>query len=174
MNSPPELERLVLDLQAWSPALRITPSAQRHITMKFLGEVDETLLPQLNHVGTIISEAIPHKPMNLRGLGLFPHRHHPRIIWVGVQDEGILLSAMERLDDLCTSLGFKSESHPYIPHVTLARIKQHLPGNFFDWLRLHQRDCLGQITLEQIVLCESQLRPSGPLYIPQLIIPIRT
>ena len=116
-----KLEQL---LTALRPAAQIkwSPLENLHITTKFIGEWPEAHLDQVDAA----LEGLRHVPpidIELRELGWFPHAQSPRVLWAGV-DGGDALSGLAALTDKAlVKKGVAAETHPYSPHLTLARIK---------------------------------------------------
>ena len=108
-----ELDQLVDDPAS---GLRIVPPANLHITLKFLGSVDE---PQLSAIDLALKEvATGHGPLQLdyAGVGVFKNS-----IWVGVVANESLTRLATAIDLACAELGFRREDKAYVPHITLAR-----------------------------------------------------
>ena len=140
-----------------------------HLTLKFLGNIPsngvESLLQCLNPVA---SEASPF-PLHLAGLGMFPNRRKPRVLWAGVDGD---LDALSRLqlatEDAITALGYPPEQRPFRPHVTLGRPRRSVSDG--------QLSRIGAIVsavappspvrwqVESVDVMQSELHPSGARY----------
>lgn len=167
---PADLKAKLVALQQEFRRLRLEATWVReagfHITLKFLGEVDSSL------IGTIIScmtaAAQHHHPFTLAlaGMGVFPQASSPRVLWVGVQDvTGTLSQIQQKLDAQLSQIGFSSEARVFAPHLTLARLKRvSRRGEFLVALKAHREAVLGQLSVDRIELVESQLHPSGARY----------
>jgi 2'-5' RNA ligase len=141
-------------------------SENLHVTMKFLGELEDSQVPRLcEALGNI--EPIP--PMRLRAdhLEFLPPRGPVRIMCAAVAGDTdlvqLLFSAIERA---CDSLGIRREGRSFHPHITLARFHQPLPAQ----IRGRFRDDIGQMPgpdfeLTGFALVQSELLPDGPRYI---------
>jgi RNA 2',3'-cyclic 3'-phosphodiesterase len=137
-----------------------------HLTLKFLGDVDSTqITPIFSCMAATAQHGHPFS-LSLAGTGVFPHESSPRVLWVGVQDAtGNLRHIQQTLDTRLMQVGFPSESRPFAPHLTLARLKRVLrPGEFLAMLKVHRETVLGQLDVDHIELVESQLHPSGARY----------
>jgi 2'-5' RNA ligase len=102
--------------------LHWSPSANLHITTKFIGAWPEERLEELkSSLGTLPPR--PNIPVHIHRLGFFPNPHSPRVLTCGVEAPG--LEALARDTDRVTAaLGIESEKRIYSPHLTLARIKE--------------------------------------------------
>ncbi len=115
------------------PDLRWVNPNGIHLTLAFLGELnDEQLIEAIHAAEAAAQKATPFK-YRLKGLGIFGSVRHPRVIWMGVEDlpsgkvQGSPLQHVHRVLTKELELrGFELEKRPFSPHLTLARIKQPL------------------------------------------------
>ncbi|MFY7065487.1 RNA 2',3'-cyclic phosphodiesterase [Nocardiopsis changdeensis] len=117
-------------LGAREPGLRHTPDLHWtrpdgwHLTLAFLGEVPDDLLPGLTGaLGAAVGE---HDPFDLTvdGWGVFPHPHRDRaaVLWAGVGgDTGALAALSADLRAAASAAGLPGEDRIYVPHLTVAR-----------------------------------------------------
>ncbi len=140
--------------------------ASIHITLKFLGYVEEENLSQ---VKDIISKSVQGiKPFSLRfkGLGGFPRFQRPRVIFIEAEDEMGGLSTMNsRLEEGFQALGIEKEDRVYEPHLTLGRVKS--PHNIERLVGLMERyrgEPFGEELVSGVLLMQSRLTPKGPVY----------
>lgn len=104
----------------WSPA------ANLHITTKFIGQLSQERLEELNNALNRIP-ATGLIDIAVRQLGWFPNSLSPRVFWVGVQASQALEELAKATDDTAAALGVPKEKRPYSPHLTLARIRTPQP-----------------------------------------------
>jgi 2'-5' RNA ligase len=118
------LEKLAGVLARLSPfaGLKWSPVSNLHITAKFIGEWPE---PRLEELRNALATAPPTGaiPITVSRFGFFPNPHHPRAFFAGVQAGPELHELARRIDETVAALGVAKEARPYLPHVTLARIK---------------------------------------------------
>jgi RNA 2',3'-cyclic 3'-phosphodiesterase len=161
-----KLVALQQEFQRLRPEATWVREAGFHITLKFLGDVDPSLLGSIISCMTTIAQ--DHHPfmLSLAGVGVFPQESSPRVLWVGVQDvTGTLRQIQQMLNARLTQIGFSSEERPFAPHLTLARLKRvSRRGEFLVALKAHREAVLGQLTVDRMELVESQLHPSGARY----------
>jgi len=121
------LRRLLERLAQMIPEVRWVDSAGLHVTLAFLGELDDMQLEAATQ--TALTVASLHAPFSLRlaGLDTFGSARSPRVIWEGLAGEKARLLALQAavVDDLAAR-GFPREDRPFSPHLTLARIKKPL------------------------------------------------
>lgn len=102
--------------------VRWTSPDQQHLTLRFIGEIDNG---QANDVADALT-LVPGLPfeLSLKGLGHFPPRGEPRVIWAGVQATPELKALKRRIDRALQQAGIPRDSQKYKPHVTLARLRR--------------------------------------------------
>ncbi len=132
-----------------------------HLTLKFLGDVDEESLDGLR---TVLKDACAaHAPFEARlaGLGAFPSARRARIIWSGVGTGSEQLRSLAANIDVALSYsGFERETRPYEPHLTLGRVRGQPVS-----LDLPQEAGNGLLfKIRRIELIESTLADKGPVY----------
>lgn len=143
----------------------VRPEAM-HLTLRFMGETDTKLLPDIGAAMDSLSAGHAPFAMRLGGLGCFPNARRPRVIWVGLADEAgktpePLLILKRDLDEALRPLGFAPEDKPFQAHLTLGRVKED--GRLRD-LSLEAAVADLSMNVAGLHLIESQLRPEGPRY----------
>jgi 2'-5' RNA ligase len=148
--------------------------AKIHLTMKFLGDMDEQVIDPLH---SALEQAIGNRTavtVPLERLGAFPRAHSPRVLWVGPSEnweKGTeakrLVEIQAAIEQACENLGFLCETKPFSPHLTLARIKM---GERYVGVALAAGGVLdrplslGSLAVESVVLMKSELKPTGSIY----------
>ena len=140
-----------------------------HLTLKFLGNIRASEVPPLLEcLEPIASEANPF-PLQLAGLGMFPNRRKPRVLWAGVDGD---LSELARLqqtaEEAITALGYPPEQRPFAPHITLGRLRRSVSdtrlariGAVVSGLALPSPV---RWQVRAVDVMQSELRPSGARY----------
>lgn len=144
---------------------RWEPMEKFHATIKFLGNVEEQILPKL--ISTIEHSLKEFSPFTLTfsGLGCFPHPDRPRVIWIGCQNvDGVLQRIKETLDSVLLPFGVEREDRPFHPHVTLGRVKSM--KNVRLLIPTLQSLTFNSTAIEcrGIMLMKSTLKPQGSEY----------
>jgi 2'-5' RNA ligase len=145
-----------------SGAVRWTRPEAIHLTLRFLGDTAVERLPEW--FAALDSVAAKMAPFELRlgGLGCFPNRRQPRVIWVGLQDdEHRAESLAEAIEAEARRLGWPSEARPFRAHLTLGRLKDGARAPELPW---DTPIAPSPVPVREIHFMESQLRPTGPLY----------
>jgi 2'-5' RNA ligase len=148
--------------------------ASIHLTIKFLGDIDEQLVEPLRE--GILRAVAGHRAIHvpIERLGCFPRPQQPKVLWVGASDRweqgeeaGRLQSLHAAVEACCRSFGFAREERPFSPHLTLARVKagERLVGQLLAKAGVMDRPLpLGTLAVGSVVLMKSELRPSGSVY----------
>ena len=140
-----------------------------HITLKFLGNITGTNLPQITNALTAVTQDTPPFYLELDAPSAFPGTKHPRILWVGLRgDVPQLLSLHKRVDESLHRVGFIPEHRLFSPHLTLCRIRENLPaaicndiGNILTAVKIENNV---RFKIVELTLFKSQLTPGGPVY----------
>ncbi len=144
--------------------IRLVDKENLHFTVKFLGEIPEDLVTEIDkRVGAL---SLPKMDVNVRGLGAFPDARHPRVVWAGVSPrEGPLVSkTAQQVIDALKGVGQEDERR-YHPHITVARV--HSPKNkdaLVKLIRDRSDTDFGRTEITTLKLKSSTLTPKGPIY----------
>ena len=136
-----------------------------HCTLKFLGDTDAGIVPDIQLRLEELAATTSPMSVTYSGLGYFPNRREPRIIWAGIRDpQSSLTSLAESVDRAVTAFGFERERRAFSPHVTLGRVKGRRGiGELLDTLETITFDC-PPVLIHEMLLVKSELRPSGSVY----------
>lgn len=136
-----------------------------HLTLKFLGEIVQSLVPVLAEKIGAVSRNHRRFELVLQGLGVFPERGTPRVVWCGVSgDVGSLTGLQEDIEAVCADLGFPREKRAFRPHLTLGRVrgKKNL-HRISECVRIGT-SLQSRFEARQVHLLRSTLTPHGALY----------
>lgn len=161
-----EVARRMAGLRDRLPRGRWVDPANLHLTLLFLGQIDDARVPALT---AALREAFAkHPPLELRlaGGGTFPPRRTARVAWVGMETPGDLLALQADVSDAAVAaVGYEPEERPFSPHVTLARCDPPWPRDAAEKFATAFPGTIGQPwTAESGVLMESKLSPKGASY----------
>ena len=161
----PALERFAGDLRTASASLKVVSADQLHLTVKFLGDTEEGLVPEI--VTAIREAAAGVRPFEdrVQGTGAFPSLSRMNLIWVGVQGAEPIARIANALEVSLESLGFAPEKRAWKAHVTLARVKGHRDlDRVRGVLEGHRDDLFGSHRVDGIFSKKSVLTPQGAQY----------
>lgn len=138
--------------------------AALHVTIRFLGEVEEAEVDRLQQ---LMAPPIPIAPFEVtwRGIGAFPSNRHPRALWLGVTNGAAQLAAIEaEVSKRIAGFAVELDDRALLPHLTLGRIK--MPGKGIDWPKILQACEVRNVTsrIDRVTLYRSKLSQYGPNY----------
>lgn len=131
-----------------------------HITVKFLGDINERLLPRVMET----LKKIPFQPFPISvGNVTVNNLKRPFTVWCSISDSGKGEELFRFVEDALAPLEFVKETRRFTPHATLARIKEPDPS-LFEVLGTLKGKNYGDCTISGIKLKKSTLTPRGPVY----------
>jgi 2'-5' RNA ligase len=131
-----------------------------HITLKFLGEVDERKIPPVKEA----LNTIRVEPFSVTGRMLTTNDpRRPRTVWCTIEDNGQSRELFRRVEDVFQPLGLARETRPFTPHATVARVK-HADPSLFRQLELLKETLYGSCMISGMKLKKSTLTGHGPVY----------
>jgi 2'-5' RNA ligase len=138
---------------------------QMHLTLQFLGEVADDLIPKICDAMNLAAEEVPPFEFTVEKIGAFPPKGQPRVLWAGVSDCPPLLKLQQRLETYLKPLGFKPEDRDFTPHLTLGRVRERidLPKYIAVQKELFNFQA-GTQKSEKLILFSSTIRPTGSVY----------
>jgi 2'-5' RNA ligase len=131
-----------------------------HLTLRFLGETTPSQIERLRPALAEAAAACPPGEARLAGLGTFPERGSPRVLWLGLDIPPPFFELQEACERAARAVGFGREGRPFRAHLTLGRWRDRAAQP-----ELPDAD-LGATRLESLVLFRSELRPDGAVYTP--------
>lgn len=157
------LGRRIRGLERTGADVRFVPPRSLHLTLRFLGDVEDSCV--MDTVAAVREAAAAGEPLRLsvHGLGVFPPSRPPRVVFAGLAGDLDALRALAaRLERLLEPLGHQPERRPFVPHVTLGRVRS---GRGADGLlaavRAGADADFGAFTAGAVALMESHLSPGG-------------
>jgi 2'-5' RNA ligase len=137
-----------------------------HLTIKFLGEITPAALDPIKAALAEVTRPIRTFPLVLKGTGYFPSNPKIiRVLWAGVFQQPTLMGLQREIDFRLRALGISPESAPFLPHLTLGRVKSSSKlRDILAELERHQYSTFGQMTVDRVSLFESRLKPEGAEY----------
>ncbi len=149
--------RLIKQLSTELDGVRWTQPDQLHLTLKFLGDIDNRELPEICNQMRAACAGVEPFNVALTGLGAFPKNKPPRVLWVGIAEGGPQLSVLhERLELSLSQLGAPAEGRAYSPHLTLGRINRGADQVQIATRLAHDKDTsFGQFDVSELLLIAS-------------------
>jgi 2'-5' RNA ligase len=141
------------------------PDENIHITLKFLGSTEDTLIDKIKDaLAEKISTYSPFS-ITINGTGHFPPGRHPRVIWVGVEDSGVLAGLQKDIDTVMIKFGYPEENRPFTGHLTVGRVRSDKRmTEMLKKLDEFHTISFGELLIKGITLMKSELKPGGARY----------
>jgi RNA 2',3'-cyclic 3'-phosphodiesterase len=155
---PPEIKLRLSLLAAGVPGARWVDPGNYHVTLRFIGDVDEGMAGDIDaalaHIGA--------KPFDLvlSGVGQFGDR----MLWAGVEKSPALLHLRDKVESALVRLGLEPETRRYAPHVTLARLKGAPEARLQIYIQEHALFRAEPFAVDRFSLIASYLTKSGAIY----------
>jgi len=141
--------------------LRFVEKDNIHITLKFLGEVEEELIPDM----ILALESVKFKPfkLSISKLGVFPNENNMRVLWVDAEPIGPLSELKKKID---AALPGARDNHLFKNHITIARITTGAPEDMkkINELVMNKEIEKKEFFVRKFILYSSTLTPEGPVY----------
>jgi 2'-5' RNA ligase len=140
-----------------------------HLTLKFLGDVDE---PSISRIGECVESARQSSGkflIKVHEKGVFPNSKRPRVLWLGIEEaSGNLATLQQRLEDELFKAGFPREGREFTPHLTIGRVR--FQNGIQEVIRNFENSPFPGVDFQagEIVVMRSDLRPSRAVYTPLL------
>ena len=167
---PPEIKQGIMKVQEQLRTAGANAGWTRpegiHLTLKFLGEVEESRVDEIRNALASAVGAKDKLRLSIAGSGAFPNAKNPRVLWLGVAGDIEKLSAVQvSVENAMTGLGFEREERKFSPHLTLARIKFPKPRDNWQQKIESIRDVkLGEFEADRVSLMKSELKREGAVY----------
>ncbi len=160
-----QLGKIILLLRQKGGAVRWVAPKNIHMTLRFLGDTEESLVTSLRDIIDRHAGQFEIVTSQIDRVGVFPNLNRPNVIWVGLQEKADLLAELaNRIEGSVRELGFEPDRKPFKPHITLGRVKdsRDLSG-LTNFIRSYHLEPI-PLKLDRIVLFKSTLTPQGPIY----------
>lgn len=151
-------ERLV-SLCCGLPGARWVDPAQIHLTLRFVGEVDGNIFLDIRD--GLAGVNMEPFAMQLSGVGFFPPRKKPRVVWAGIEANEQLMQLHRKVNTALTGVGIEAEARKFAPHITLARLRDTPPSKVGRFLEHHGMFCSETFVVDRFLLYSSILSPKG-------------
>ena len=137
-----------------------------HITLKFLGGVEQERLAEVWRATTEALDGTAAFTMRFRGIGAFPNPGRARVIWAGIVEGAEELTEMAaRVEAACETHGFEREGRPFRAHVTLGRVRRPAANPALEAAMGEQVELeLGEARVDRALLMKSELSRGGAVY----------
>ena len=165
---PATINRIAAVIEQLKPRVRgmrwVAPT-NFHLTLKFLGDIDESKIGPIDAALTDTLRPFPRCTLNAKGIGVFPSLKRPRVLWVGLTGNP-LISLAEQVESALAPLGFAPEERSFTPHLTIGRWRQAdradrtIEQELKHWINYE----FGASPVGEVIFFQSELKPEGAIY----------
>ena len=153
--------------------LKTVGEESTHVTLKFLGEVDEGRVPAIEQCMRSAAVGVKAFEVVVKGAGVFPSRSKARVVWAGLEGADAMILMAGRMEECLEPLGFPKEGREFRPHLTLARVKDPKASTRASQVADRFKETeFGRQVVAEIVLKKSVLSQRGPTYLTVLSVPL--
>jgi 2'-5' RNA ligase len=140
-----------------------------HLTLKFLGDINEEQLAKINLILDTLSKDKKNFSIRIASLGAFPKIDYPRVIWAGIdRGESQTQELAKALEERAEKIGIPKEDRKFSSHITIGRIRSNLRKDKLvaglKELQGYFNETPQEFKVNKITLFKSTLTPRGPIY----------
>ncbi|MRR05523.1 MAG: RNA 2',3'-cyclic phosphodiesterase [Deltaproteobacteria bacterium] len=166
-----EAKEAIFALRTPLPGAKWVAADQLHVTLRFIGDADEVLFHKIRD--TLAGIIVPSFSLNLRGVGYFPPKRDPRVLWVGLERNENLLVLRNLVEKALLACGLEPEGRSFSPHITIARLKDVSKAVISPFLHKNALFATPSFLVEEFVLYSSTLAPQGATHRQEALYPLR-
>ena len=155
------------DLRKSSPDLKWVRVDNIHLTLVFMGNVKRDDLPAIGDAARKVCQGYGHFNISMKGMGVFPNRRNPRVIWLGLEGDLERMSFLrDALQKHLRPFGIKEEKRRFKPHLTIGRFRKVGKSNFNIDEAITKYGAMTSpvCILKELILFKSDLKPTGAVY----------
>jgi RNA 2',3'-cyclic 3'-phosphodiesterase len=159
------LDRMQQTLRSYGADIRWAAIPSIHLTLKFLGEADPDIIPNLSEALEQDIHSQHSFSLRLHGTGCFPNPQNPRVIWCGIDGDTASLSQLQQqVETSCARFGFAPEDRDFHPHLTLGRVKgKRNLQPLIECIKMGS-DLESSFIADHFHIYKSTLKPQGAVY----------
>ncbi|HEY1723474.1 MAG TPA: RNA 2',3'-cyclic phosphodiesterase [Magnetospirillaceae bacterium] len=169
LDLPEDLRDRLAAVGVGLPGMHWVPEDNLHLTLRFIGEVDEDVANDLHDALSGI-HAAPF-PLTITGTGIFETGHRPHTFYASVEKTDALSRLQNKIESVLVRAGQEPEGRKFTPHITLAKLRDTPASRLHDFLSssalLHD-----EWTVEYFTLFSSQLGAGDPVYTAEADYPL--
>lgn len=166
------LAQLQVELSKALPGIRWTHPDTVHLTLRFFGETGIDDLEKIRASMLSVALHAATFQVDVCGLGAFPARHRPRVVWLGLTPGDSLHTLYLACQQELARTGIAEEPRAFAPHLTIGRFRERGP-DLTPLLGKYAGTSFGTLPVDQLVLFESRLLPGGARHLPLFNVPLR-
>jgi RNA 2',3'-cyclic 3'-phosphodiesterase len=171
VDFPDEISDSLANMCFGIPGAKWVPKDQMHLTLRFIGDADDAMLSDITEILQDVNNS--HFSLTLKGVGYFPPRRKPNVLWVGIEPSQQLAELRDSVEELMEELGLAGEERKYHAHVTMARLRLEAPlDKITGFLSAHALFKAEAIPVTEFHLYSSVLTGDGAVHTKEASFPL--
>jgi RNA 2',3'-cyclic 3'-phosphodiesterase len=163
IDLPDEVKDHLANMCYGVPGAKWAPKDQMHLTIRFIGEVDDPGYQAVSEGLTDVT--LSRFAISMKGVGYFPPRNQPKVLWAGLEKSEALMELRRCVETSLREAGIEPEERKFAAHVTLARLSPNTPLRAItDFLSANGLFSVPSVPIEEFHLYSSVLTNSGPIH----------
>ena len=169
------LSEIVERFASSKAAVKWVAPENTHVTLKFLGNVEEERLPEVYAACERAAEGFEPIDLEMKAVGCFPSMNRPRVVWLGIEKGVELVEKLQQsVEGELERIGFAREERGFSAHLTIGRVKgQKGISNLCRLLEEEKNVFIGSMRADKISVMKSKTAPAGPIYTELKAIPLK-
>jgi len=161
-----ELMRIQNILKSSGADIKWVKPEAMHLTLKFMGEVDETKMPEIKETFDPALSDTSAFNIKLGQIGAFPNLNNLRVLWVGIDPScsKALEDMFKKIDKALESAGIPKEDKKFSAHLTLGRVRTGKNRQILKDKILSAQPLPKSCIVKEAIIYKSTLTPDGPVY----------
>lgn len=160
-----KISELVDFLRKYEADIKWVEPENLHLTLKFLGNTQLEKIQIIKEVLTNISKKIFPFYIKIQGIGFFPNKKYPRVLWVGLENKEKIIDIQKKIEADMSKIGYKKEEREFDPHITIGRTRSFTKiSNLLECLDDYKKYDFGTLFVDRINIMKSDLTSKGPIY----------
>lgn len=168
LELPVSVRNRIEELEGGIPGARWTEPEDLHLTLRFIGEVQEDVAHDIDSV--LSGLRVAPFDISLSGIGEFGGKD-PHALWVGIAKSEPLMTLARKIEHALQRMGLEPETRKYVPHITIARLRDAPLFKVQEFIAYHNLFTTEPFQLKEFVLFSSHPSPHGHQYIPERTYP---
>lgn len=165
IDVPDHVKRSLQSIQHSGLGIRWTTPETIHLTLRFIGEVEPDIKDEL--LSSLKQVKGQGFEMTIDGLGYFPPRKFPKVVWAGVEENENLMELQNDIETACRNVDLvEPDKRPFKPHITIGRVNDASKKEVLSYINRHKKLRIEGIPVEEFILYESKLHPDGAVHTP--------
>jgi len=171
IDLPEDHRQSLAALTGGVPGAKWLGPEQLHLTMRFIGEVDEVMCRDI--ADALSRVETPTFELTVAGMGYWGDRRRAKVLWAGIKANPVLARLQGKIETALVRIGVEPARRKYHPHITLARLHLESRHRVADFLGRNGGLALAPFRVEHFILYSSFLSASGAIHQPEALFALR-